>query len=87
MIAADYARFMGNQDLFMDKAADGSAPVPVSRENNRNIVILSEETYSNLMENLHVFGCGASYDWLMESKRQPEEGGASAHELIEVNEQ
>lgn len=86
MIAADYAHFRENPDLFMDKAAD-CGPVLVSRENHRNIVILSEETYSNLMENLHVFGCGASYDWLMESKRQPEEGGASAHELIEVNEQ
>ena len=84
MIAVDDDRFMDNPDLFMDKSAD-CGPVLVEGENHKSIVMLSEDAYSNLMENLHVPGGSANYEWLMESKRQLEEGRASAHELIAVD--
>ena len=46
----------------------------VTRKDNKNVVILSEETYNNLMENVYVMGNKANYDWLMESKAQLENG-------------
>lgn len=55
MIAVDHDRFMDNPDLFMDKSAD-CGPVLVEGENHKSIVMLSEDAYSNLMENLHVPG-------------------------------
>ena len=55
----------------------------ITRKNNRNVVMLSEESYNNLMENIHVMGNKTNYDWLMESKAQLEKGKFSAHELIE----
>ena len=51
------------------------------------MVILSEETYNNLIENIHVMGSKSNYDWLMESKAQLEKGRVSAHTLIEVTDE
>ena len=45
--------------------------------------MLSEESYNNMMENIHVMGNKTNYDWLMESKSQLEKGKFSVHELIE----
>ena len=53
----------------------------------RNVVILSEESYNNLMENAHILGTKANYDWLMESKAQLERGQFAKHDLIEVDDE
>ena len=47
--------------------------------------MISEEAYNNLMENVHVMGNKANYDWLMESKAQLEKGKVVVHDLIEVS--
>ena len=41
--------------------------------------------YSNFLENLHIMGNKANYDWLMESKAQLESGHISIHNLDEIN--
>ena len=46
--------------------------------------MISEETYNNMLENMHLLGNEANYSWLMESKRQLENGQAKVRELIEV---
>ena len=46
--------------------------------------MISEETYNNMLENMHLLGNEANYRWLMESKRQLENGQAKVRELIEV---
>lgn len=48
--------------------------------------MISEDAYNNLMENVHDMGNKANYDWLMESKKQLEQGNFASHELIEVTE-
>lgn len=82
MTAVEYACFRDNLELFMDKVSDECETVTVAMENNKNVVVLSEESYNNLMENLHVMGSEANYSWLIESKKQLENGSASPHELI-----
>ena len=57
----------------------------VTRKDNRNIVMLSEESYNNLMENIHVMGNKANYDWLMESMEQLKKGQVSEKNIIEVD--
>ncbi len=81
MTVVEYACFRDNLELFMDKVSDKCEPVTVAMENNKNVVVLSEESYNNLMENLHVLSSEANYDWLLESRKQLEEGSASTHEL------
>lgn len=69
---------------YMDKVTDDYETMIVTRKDNRNVVMLSEESYNNLMENVYVMGNKANYDWLMESKAQLEKGNVSKHNLIEV---
>lgn len=69
----------------MDKVTDDYETMIVTRKNTKNIVMISEETYNNMLENMHLLGNQANYNWLMESKRQLEEGNVSTHELIEVS--
>ena len=71
---------------YMDQVTDDYETMIVTRKNNKNVVMMSEEAYNNLMENIHVMGNKANYDWLMESKEQLENGNFSSHTLIEVSE-
>ena len=84
MIAVNYTTLRENMKSCMDKVTDDYETMIVTRKNNRNVVLLSEETYNNLMENLYLVGNKANYDWLMESKAQLENGLFSVHELDEV---
>lgn len=87
MIAVNYTQFRDKMKAHMDLVTDSYETMVVTRKENKNVVILSEETYNNLMENIHVMGTKANYDWLMESKKQLEAGKAKRHELIEVEDE
>lgn len=70
MIAVNYSQFRDQMKTQMDLVTDNYETVIVTRKENKNVVVLSEDVYNNLMENLHVMGNKANYDWLMESKKQ-----------------
>ena len=84
MLAVNYTNFRENMKMYMDKVTDDYETMIVTRKDNKNVGMLSEESYNNLMENIHVMGNKANYDWLMESKAQLEKGNVSTHDLIEV---
>ncbi len=84
MLAVNYTELRGNMKECMDKVSDDYETLIITRKKNRNIVMISEETYNNMLENMHLFGNEANYSWLMESKRQLENGQAKVRELIEV---
>lgn len=85
MLAVNYTNLRDNMKSYMDKVTDDYETMIVTRKDNKNVVMLSEESYNNLMENIHVMGNKANYDWLMESKAQLEAGKISTHTLIEVD--
>lgn len=85
MLAVNFTNLRDNMKSYMDKVTDDYETMIVTRKNNKNVVMLSEESYNNLMENIHVMGNKANYDWLMESKAQLEAGKISTHTLIEVD--
>lgn len=84
MLAVDDTNLCENMDDYMDKVIDDYETMIITRKNNRNVVMMSEESYNNLMENLYIIEDRANYDWLMESKAQLQAGKASIHELKEV---
>lgn len=86
MLAVNYTNLRDNMKSYMDKVTDDYETMIVTRKDHKNVVMLSEETYNNLMENIYVLGNKSNYDWLMESKAQLEQGMASKHHLIEVEE-
>lgn len=72
MLAVSYTNLCDNMKVYMDKIIDDYETMIVTRKDNKNVVMLSEEAYNNLMENVHVMGNKANYDWLIESKEQLE---------------
>lgn len=86
MLAVNYTELRGNMKECMDKVSDDFETLIVTRKKNKNIVMISEETYNNMMEIMHLIGNEENYKWLMESKRQLEEGMLQMKELIEVSE-
>lgn len=84
MLAVNYTNLRDNMKMYMDKITDDYETMIVTRKNNKNIVMISEESYNNLMENVYVMGNKANYDWLMKGKSQLESGQCTAHELLEV---
>ena len=85
MLAVNYTNLRDNMKSYMDKVTDDYETMIVTRKDNRNVVMLSEESYNNLMENIHVIGQKANYDWLMESKAQLESGKVLMRDLTEVD--
>lgn len=86
MIAVNYTTLRENMKSCMDKVTDDYETIIVTRKDNKNVVIISEEAYNNLMENIYVVGNKTNYDWLMESKAQSEKGNLSIQELVEESE-
>lgn len=84
MLAVNYTNLRDNMKMYMDKVSDDYETMIVTRKDNKNIVMISEETYNNLMENAYLMGNKANYDWLMKGKAQLENGQFAARELIEV---
>ena len=83
MIALNYSQLRENMKRYFDKVTDDYEILTVTRKENRNIVILSEETYNNMLENMHLMGNKANYDWLMESKAQYEAGQLQSRDLTD----
>lgn len=83
MLAVNYSTMREQLKGYMDEVTDNYETVIVTRKNNKNVVMLSEEAYNNLMENVYLMGNKANYDWLMQSKEQLEKGQFAAHALLE----
>lgn len=83
MLAVNYTTLRENMKSCMDKVTDDYETMIVTRKNNKNVVMISEESYNNMLENLHLVGNKANYDWLMESKKQLEQGMVVQHDLDE----
>ena len=56
MLAVNYTNLRDNMKKYMDKVTDDYETMIVTRKDNKNVVMLSEEAYNNLMENVYVIG-------------------------------
>ena len=85
MFAINYTTLRENMKKYMDKITDEYETMIVTRKDNKNIVMLSEESYNNLLENNYIIENKNNYDWIMESKAQLEKGLVQKHSLLEEN--
>jgi antitoxin YefM len=67
----------------MDQVCDDRAPLVVTRQNARSVVMLSEEEYEGLIETVHLLKSPANAARLLRSIKEADEGKAVARELIE----
>ena len=82
MLAVNYTNLRENMKSYMDRVTDDYETLIVTRKDNKNVVMLSEESYNNLMENVYIMGNKTNYDWLIESKAQLEKGKVSTKNLV-----
>lgn len=85
MLAVNYTTLRKNMKSYFDKITDKYETIVVTRKDNKNIVMLSEETYNNLLENIHLIENKENYDWLMESKAQLENGEFFTKDPTKIN--
>ncbi|MFP5528666.1 type II toxin-antitoxin system Phd/YefM family antitoxin [Peptococcus simiae] len=81
MLALNYSQFRGNMKEHLDQVTDDYETLVITRKENKNVVVISEEAYNNMLENIHVMGNKENYDWLMESKAQLDAGQVSLQDL------
>lgn len=72
MLATNSTNLRENMKHYLDKVIDDCDMLVVTRKDDRNVVVMSEERYNNIIENMHVLGNRENYEWLVESKRQLE---------------
>ena len=81
MLAVNYTTLRENMKRYMDRLTDDYETLIVTRKNNKNVVMMSEEAYNNLMENIYIMGNKENYNWLMESEKQLENGNVHLRKL------
>lgn len=82
MTAVNYSTLRSDMKRYFDVVSDSYETVVVTRKGEgRNIVILSEETFNNIMENAYLRADSENYSWLIESKKQLEHG--KVHRMVD----
>jgi antitoxin YefM len=83
MAHVTYTELRANLAGFMDEVCDSRAPLLVTRQNARSVVMVSEEDYEGLMETVHLLRSPANAARLLRSIEQANSGVLTQHELIE----
>lgn len=84
MIATNYSEVRNNLKTYCDKATKDYETIIITRKNNENVVLMSEEEYNNLIENLYIRSNLKHYQNLVKSIEEAERGEIESHNLIEV---
>ena len=74
MVALNYSNLRSNMKAVFDRCNDDAETIIVTRKDNRNVVVMSEEAYNNLLENNYLRSSKANYDRLLESIDQLKNG-------------
>ena len=84
MLAINYSTLRNSMKKYFDIIADSIETIVVTRKSGNNIVMMSEETYNNLIENSYLTQNKRNYDWLMESKSQLESGKTISKDIKDL---
>ena len=83
MANVSYTELRSNLAAYMDQVCDDRAPLVVTRQNARSVVMLSEEEYEGLVETVHLLKSPANAARLLRSIKEANEDNVVARELIE----
>ena len=83
MIAIGYSNARQNFKNYCDKATSDFETIIITRERGDNVVMLSESSYNNLLENLYVRSDPAFYNELLKSIDQLKMGKGHKRELLD----
>lgn len=74
MIATSFSDIRDRFKEVCDRVVQDCDIAIITRKNDENVVLMSQEQYDNLMENFHIRNSKANYEWLKESVKQAEKG-------------
>ena len=83
MTHVSYSELRNNLASYMDEVCDNRAPLFVTRQNARSVVLMSEDDYENLMETVHLLKSPANAARLLRSIKDADEGKLTEREIIE----
>jgi antitoxin YefM len=83
MAHVSYTELRNNLASYMDEVCDDRAPLFVTRQNARTVVLMAEDEYESLMETVHLLKSPANAVRLLRSIKEADEGKLTERELIE----
>jgi antitoxin YefM len=83
MAHVSYSELRNNLASYMDEVCDDRAPLVVTRQNARSVVIMSEEDYEGLMETVHLLKSPANAARLLRSIKDADRGKLKKREIVE----
>ena len=83
MAHVSYSELRNNLATYMEAVCDDRAPLLVTRQNARSVVLMSEEDYEGLMETVHLLKSPANALLLLRSIQEANEGKLTERELVE----
>jgi antitoxin YefM len=79
-----YTDFRGRLAAYMDQVCDSCAPLHVTRQGGRAVVVMSEEEFDGWMETVHLLRSPANARRLLESIALANAGKLDEHDFIET---
>jgi antitoxin YefM len=83
MSHVSYTDLRNNLAKYMDEVCDSHAPLHVTRQNARTVVMVSEEDFESLMETVHLLKSPANAERLLRSTAELDRANGKERELIE----
>lgn len=83
MSHVSYTQFRQRLAKYMDEVWDSRAPLHVTRQNARPVVVLSEAEYESMAETLHLLQSPANAERLRRALREATAGRLAQHEPVE----
>ncbi len=83
MAHVSYSDLRAHLAEYMEEVCNSHAPLLVTRQNARSVIMVSEEDYAGLIETVHLLRSPANATRLLQSIRQAENGEFTQRALIE----
>lgn len=83
MSHVSYTDLRANLAKYMDEVCDSRAPLHITRQNARSVVMIAEDEYEGMMETLHLLRSSANVARLLRSIRAADAGKLVARDLAE----
>jgi antitoxin YefM len=81
MSHVSYTDFRQHLAKYMDEVWDNRAPLRVTRQNARSVVLLSEDEYEGMVETLHLLRSPANAERLLRSIKNAKAGRLTARDI------
>lgn len=84
MSSTSYTDFQRDPHKYLEEVCDSRAPLRITRDNARTVVVVSEDEYDSLVETLHLMASPANVRRLRASIANADGGRLSEHEIPDI---